>query len=125
MLLQPGQLHLVQNFPVPFQAKLCQMGAGGWGNIFILLPSKIFIAVQIKRRLPGWDSHFFVFIANKISGQCKVSSPRGATGSRTVKTLPRPGVLFTAIVPSDSSKIRRTRASPSPLPSVEWEVSSW
>ena len=45
--------------------------------------------------------------------------------SRTVKLLPRPGVLRTDISPSRMSMTRLTRASPRPLPSVAWEVSPW
>ena len=37
-------------------------------------------------------------------------------GSVTTKRLPLPGVLSTAIVPCSSSTLRRTKASPNPIP---------
>ena len=45
------------------------------------------------------------------------------SGRVTVNAEPFPGVLLTEIVPSDSSRIRCTRARPRPLPSVACEVS--
>lgn len=126
--LQPGQFHFIQNIPIPLQLQRDAPCRDAFRQIFILLPPKALIAVQIKRGCLLFYLYLLIFVGHirlsvSIHYRCPSIPSVFAIGRNTRKVLPAPEMLSTSIFPPTSSKTRFTRASPNPLPSVAWEVS--